>query len=253
MPLKLTNEGRFVIPTFKPALKAALEYQVVRKSEVQIAKRTGLQVIFDVAYKVLGLPDWLTKGGSKEDDSSVTMRITSMFATMMNFVSNGFILRTDEFDVKPITTIEPPASIQTFDQLLAQRVIAGCKAYAPLIGYSGKENQTTLSNTQLKLVYNFCTSLQNAADHALKKAAWTFLTHQGYLLKSLDVDREKPVLEGLLDHAQSEKIYLEVAQMKKSMEESEAQKADKKSEMDIEDTQDQQTIKDENQENETES
>lgn len=207
LPLKATAESRWFVPPFKPALKAAIEYEVLRASEVQIAKRTGMQTVFDVAYKVLGLPDWISKnGGEKESQKSITSRISAMTKGMMGYLQNGFIIRTDEYDVKPLQTVEPSANIQTFDQLMAQRVIAGCKAYAPMIGYSGKENQTTLSSVQMRLVYNFVTTLQEAADHALKLAIFYYGTDKGYAIKAIKIKRSKPVLDSLLDYAKAQEV-----------------------------------------------
>lgn len=211
LPLRITNEGYWFIPPFKAGLKAAIEYDLLRESESQIARRTGMQVIFDVVYKVLGLPDWITKGsGQKESSQNVLNKITGFYQVMLNYLQNGFIMRTDEYDVKPLQTVEPPAHIQMFDQLFAQRVISGCKSYAPMIGYLGKENQTTLSSAQLKPVYNFCTSLQDTADHALKMLIFHFATQKGYVIKESQIKRQKPVLEGLLEYAKAEQILLAV-------------------------------------------
>jgi hypothetical protein len=168
-----------------------------------------MQVIFDVVYKVLDLPDWITRGsGQKQSDTSVLTKITDFYNVMISYLQNGFIMRTDEYEVKPLQTVEPPAHIQMFDQLFAQRVIAGCKSYSPMIGYLGKENQTTLSSAQLKPIYNFCTTLQDTADHALKMAIFFFATHKGYVIKENQIKRQKPVLEGLLEFAQAEQILL---------------------------------------------
>ena len=77
---------------------------------------------------------------------------------------NAKLFLPDTLVPSELISYEPPATLMTFNEILMGRVITGCKSYQSLVGGMTKENQTTLADTQKKMLQNLATTIQTKVD-----------------------------------------------------------------------------------------
>ncbi len=216
------NDGRWILPLFKPAIIPAKIYEYFSNSLKDIAIRTGNQKVLDVVakiseekYKPLGNPG---SNEFKEGMEKVKALIGSAKNEFNEGLPNGIVFHTDLFEIKELATIEPPQHLAIFHDLLAGQIVSGCKLYPSIVGIISRENQTTLSTNQKQALKSLITTIQSKADSALIKIIKKFLIFRGIQFKEVEIERQEPRMESSIDDLTAEKLKFEVETMKENKE-----------------------------------
>lgn len=211
----ITNDkGKFFLPPLLAGIAHLPAYEMFMQALENIGKNTGfhkhLKIMLDTpAVEII-----------REDNDKAKIggvSIWKFFNDAMEKIKNAIntTLKVAVMKIQPGlkvedgTSFDVPSNLQDLQDLLLTEIVIGSKSYFNIIGYPGQVNQTTLSDTQKKVIRNDIETLQSCELSVHQHDTFSKFASDGYIVEKWEASHEPPNFDTEVQYEAARKLKLE--------------------------------------------
>ena len=211
----VTDKGKSFIPPLLAGMYHIPSLETLDKSLDNIGLNAGFQRLL----KVFTEPDSLntvveaanrgSKLNGKEVEKTLIQWIQSLAKHINSSHKNSVVAVPPGVKVESLGDNTIPKELAEFRNILASNAVTGFKSYLSTIGVPGAVNQTTLSDTQKKMLKGFVETVQQTNISIYKHDSFVQLGLMGLPVEEFTVKHRLPQLEGILEEEQARALKFE--------------------------------------------